>query len=274
MCKTSLAVAAFFLAAASAAPVHAATGDWAAGAKARIRVIAAGVGASGKLDGAIEIELPAGWKTYWRNPGSAGIAPEFDFAASQNLGAAEIAFPLPQRSDDGFSVTNIYTDGVVLPFSAPVPDAGKATDIAVKVTLGVCDEICVPDAVTASVTVPAGEQDAAVAKRIAAVRAKLPGPAEPGVFAVDSVKRNGGTDGRPVFRIAATLPPGIDPLIFVEGPADWAPYAPTLVSREGTHAEFDVKFSRLGAKTPIAGASIRLTIAAGSRAIDQTVRLD
>ena len=84
----------------------------------------------------------------------------------------------------------------------------------------------------------------------------MPGPPEPGVFAVDSVAREGGTDAAPVFRIAATVPATGETRLFVEGPADWSPYEPVLVSRDGDRVVYDAKFSRTGAKTPIAGASI------------------
>ncbi len=260
------------VAAAFAAPAAAATGDWAAGAKAQLRLL--GVAADGWLDGAIEIVMPPGWKTYWRNPGTAGIAPEFDFAASRNFGTPEIGFPLPKRLDDGYSITNVYEGRVVLPFRAAIPDPAKPAEIAVTIRLGVCDVVCIPDEVSAHLTVPPGEDDAAVAATLAGARAKLPGPPEPGVFAVDAIARQGGTDGKPVFRIAATVPAGGEPVAYVEGPDDWAAYAPVLAGREGERAFFDVKFSRLGATTPIPGAAIRVTIAAGGRAIEQTIGLD
>jgi DsbC/DsbD-like thiol-disulfide interchange protein len=265
---------ALLLAAGAVDVAEAASSDWATGAKTRARLIAAGVGADGRLDAAIEIALPAGWKTYWRNPGTAGIAPEFDFAGSANAAAFDVAFPLPERVDDGFSVTNVYEGGVVLPLTATVTDPARPVDLAVTIRLGVCDAICVPDELHLALTVPPGEKDAAAALRIAAVRMNLPGPPQPGVLAVDSVVRNGGTDGKPVFRISATVPAGTTPQVFVEGPADWAAYAPVAAGGEGGHAVFDVKFSRLGAKTPIAGAAIRVTMAAGGRAIDQTIALD
>lgn len=79
---------------------------------------------------------------------------------------------------------------------------------------------------------------------------------------------------RPVFRVTTTVPAGVEPKFLVEGPEDWAPYAPAFAGRDGDHVLFDVKFSRLGAKTPIAGAEIRVTMEAGGRAVEQTVPLD
>ncbi len=256
------------------APAVAATGDWVQGQKTRIRLVASGMDSTGILHGAIEIALPPGWKTYWRNPGTAGIAPVFDFSASHNLDKPAISFPVPEVVDDGYSVTNVYVGGVVLPFRAAVADPSQPVTLSLTMHLGVCDEVCVPDEVTAHLTVPPGENDPATEAILVTARARLPGPPKPGIFAVDSVTRAGGTDVHPQFRVVATVPAGAKPEFLVEGPEDWAPYAPVFVGSDGGKTLFDVKFSRLGAKTPIAGAKIRVTMAAGGRAIEQVLPLD
>src|SRR5262245_4538089 len=89
-------------------PLHAAVGTWAIDGKARIRLLAEGVDTNGQLNAGVEIALDPGWHTYWRSPGDSGIAPSFDFAGSRNLGPVEVAFPVPERLDDGYSVTNVY----------------------------------------------------------------------------------------------------------------------------------------------------------------------
>ncbi len=270
--KPLLGLAALMLA--LAAPAFAATGDWGQGQKAMVRLFASGLDADGTINGAIEIALPPHWKTYWRNPGTAGIAPQFDFSASYNLDKPTVSFPVPEVVDDGYSVTNVYVGGVVLPFRARVTDPKMPVEIALTVRLGVCAEVCIPDEVVARLTVPPGENDAATEAVLATARARLPGPPQPGQFAVDSIARTGGTDAHPVFRVAATMPDGDQPKFLVEGPEDWAPFAPVFAGRDKGKVLYDVKFSRLGAKTPIAGATIRVTMAVGTRAVEQTLTLD
>lgn len=262
--------------AAAALPSSASAGEgaWANGAKASVRLVAAGIGPDGAIDAAIEIVLPEGWHTYWRAPGEAGIAPTFDFSASTNVASADVAFPAPAIHDDGFAVTNVYDGRVMLPVRVAVTDPAAPVDLAVTVVLGVCADICVPDTVSASLAIVPGDIDAAASESIAKARAGVPMPAEPGVFAVTGITRTGGTDKKPVFRIAATVPEGGDPRVFVEGPHDWRAYAPVAVSASGTEAVWDVKFSRRGAEVPIAGAELRITIAAGGRAIEQTLTVD
>ena len=254
-----------------AVPATAAISDWSNGAKARMRVLAAGVGDDGKLSAAIEITLPAGWETYWRFPGDAGIPPTLDFTASRNVGAVEVAFPVPKRKNDGFLVTNIYTNRVVLPVSATVPDPKAAVDLAVSVDLGVCQIVCIPDHVQARLLVPAGKTDAVAAKTIADARALLPGMPQPGVLAVDGVTRSGGTDKRPQFQVAITAPDAGKATVFVETPNDWFPDAPALISQSGNKAVFGVNVDRLTAKTALEGATFRVTIAAGNRSVEQTI---
>jgi DsbC/DsbD-like thiol-disulfide interchange protein len=254
-----------------AAPAEAAVSDWSSGSKARMRVLVAGVGPDGRLSAAIEITLPRGWKTYWRFPGDAGIAPTIDFSGSRNLGTPEVSFPLPKRHDDGFAITNVYTDRVVLPLTAPVTDPKSAVDLAVRVDLGVCETVCIPDHVEARLVVTAGANDPVAARTVADARRAVPGPAEPGVLAVDQVTRSGGTDKRPVFEVAITAPDAAKATVFVETPPDWYPDAPRLVAGSGNKATYMVNVDRLVAKTPLDGATFRVTVAAGNRAAEQVV---
>ena len=267
-------IAATILLAGVAFPAGAGEGAWAEGAKASVRLIAAGIGPDGTLDAGIEIVLPDGWHTYWRSPGDAGIAPSFDFSASRNVASAEVSFPAPARLDDGFTVTNIYEDRVVLPVRVVVTDPASPVDLAVTIDLGVCDDICVPDTVTASLTVPPGDPDVRASDTLAAARAAVPTREEAGAFAVTSAVRAGGTDKKPVFRISAVVPDPENAVLFVEGPDNWRAYAPIAVSSSGTEAVWDVKFSRRGVEGPVGNAELRLTITAGNRAIEQVVTAD
>lgn len=246
-------------------------GSWSNGAEARVRLVAAGVDEHGRLAGGIEIMLEPGWWTYWRTPGGAGIPPVIDFSASQNLGPAEVSFPLPERHDDGYAVSNVYVGGVLLPFTAGVPDPGAPVALRLSLDLGVCQTVCIPEHVEAELTLPPGMRDRVAAATLAGARARVPGPPEPGSLAVEGVRRNGGTEKRPVFDIAVTAPDDVE--MFVEGPADWFPGRPERVPEAG-EAVYRVAFDRIGAKTPIAGASLRVTLAADGRAIEQSVPID
>ena len=119
-------------------------------------------------------------------------------------------------------------------------------------------------------TSPPGAIDAVAQKRIAAASALVPGPSEPGVLAVERIARSGGTDEKPAFDVTVDSPTA-DPELFLEGPSDWFAGAPKKISDDGGRYTYRVTFDRLGAKTPIAGSEVRVTIVSGDRAVEQTV---
>jgi DsbC/DsbD-like thiol-disulfide interchange protein len=246
-------------------------GPWASGEQAEVRLIAGGIGDDGRLSGGIEIMLEPGWWTYWRSPGAAGVPPVIDFAGSENLGAVSVAFPLPERHDAGYGATNIYPGGVILPFTAEVPDPSAPVELRLALDLGVCQEICIPDRVEASVDVPAGLDARVAAATLAGARARVPGAPMPGVFAVESARRTGGDDQHPVFDIVVTAP--ADAEMFVEGPADWYAGVPERLS-DAVPPTYRVTIDRVGATSPIDGGTLRVTLAADGKAIEQVVGID
>src|SRR5215212_7303543 len=73
--------------------------SWAQGHSSRVRLVAGGGTAGSQLAG-VQIELDAGFKTYWRTPGEAGLPPTFDWSKSANVEAIEVLWPAPSRFDD------------------------------------------------------------------------------------------------------------------------------------------------------------------------------
>lgn len=258
----------------AAGQASAAAGPWVSDGKARVRLIAEGVDAEGRLRAGLEIALDEGWHTYWRSPGDSGIAPVIDFSGSRNLGPVEVAFPLPERLDDGYSVTNIYKGNVILPVTAKLVDPAAGADLALKLDIGVCADVCVPDHFETSLSIKAGDADAAVGAALARAEKLLPGSPEVGAFAVTGVTRQGGSEKRPTFDVSAKLPDAKAAQVFVEGPADWYPNVPKLVTEGGDNGTYRVTFDRLSSKVPIAGAKLRVTIVSAGRAIEQWVPLD
>jgi suppressor for copper-sensitivity B len=253
---------------------EAAVGPWVNDGKAQVRLIAEGIDASGQLRAGIEIALDRGWHTYWRSPGDSGIAPVIDFSGSRNLGPVEVAFPVPERLDDGYSVTNIYQGSVILPLTAKLIDPAAGADLSLKLDIGVCAEVCMPDHFETALSVAPGERDADAGKALADAGKRLPGAPAPPAFVITGAARQGGTDKRPTFDVAASVPDAKDAEVFVEGPVDWYPSVPKLVSAEGGKGIYRVAFDRLTSKVPISGTKLRVTIVSAGRAIEQWVPLD
>lgn len=265
---------AFALIAGVAGQAAAAIGDWVEEGSARVRLVAADVGADGRFDAAIEIELAPGWKTYWRSPGDAGIPPQADFSASTNIAPeAEIAFPPPHRVDDGFAVTNVYEGAVVLPVELMLAEPGKPAQLVLGLDIGVCEEVCIPVRFDLTLDLDPEARDPEAMEIISDAKAALPSAPEPGVFAAEGIERDGGTDRKPVFAfdILAPDPAGAD--VFVEGPADWYPAPPALEKAEGNRGRYTVEFSRTGSKIPIGGNEFRITVVTPDGAMETVLAL-
>ena len=127
----------------------------------------------------LRLTLAPGWKTYWRAPGDAGIAPQFDWSGSGNLGLAVLHWPVPEILHADAVPTLVYSGQVVLPVEiTPVAEDGDIR-LAGRIDLGVCEDICVPMTVEfAADLTDAGKPDPAIA---AALADRPMTPAEAGV---------------------------------------------------------------------------------------------
>jgi len=248
-------------------------GPWADGERASARLIVASSGPDGRVDAGLEIVLPPGWKTYWRNPGDAGIEPRFDFAPSQNVAEVRVAFPTPEREDDGYAVSNVYHDRVLFPLDVTVADPDAPARLVGDLRFGVCEVVCVADRVVVEVDLGSGGATRAI-RILEKARATLPGEAVAGEFAVTGVRRDGGTDKRPVYVFRTVSPAGGATDVFVDGPDGWYPALPVLESEDGQAADWRVKFARSGSDVGPENPAFTVVLSADGRAIQQDVSLD
>lgn len=193
-------------------------------AEANVRLVVAGV-AAGKVSAGIAVDLPEGWKTYWRTPGDAGIPPTFDAAASTGLTPVTVRYPVPERFDEAGLTAIGYTKSVVLPIDTALADPAKPGKLVVEVMIGICHEICLPFETRLEATIdPKTAPDAAAAAVISAAMARVPVAADttkpPRIV---SARRD--TSGRQeTVVVEVAMPPaGGDEDVLVEGPtAEWA----------------------------------------------------
>jgi DsbC/DsbD-like thiol-disulfide interchange protein len=219
---------------AASAPVaaHAASSPWFETDGARLRLVTvAAPDAEGAVRGVLQIALEPGWKTYWKDPGDAGIPPQIDISASMNVAGADIFFPPPQRFDDGISHWAGYGASVSLPVRFRVTDPGRFTAIDADVFLGVCKEVCVPVQARLSVAPDDGFGDEAA---VVAGFAALPTQASSdfGIVAM----RDAGSE----LVAEARLPEGTDPPeLFVVTPSGWG-LKPPVAERDGDRTVFRI----------------------------------
>lgn len=93
---------------------------------------------------ALHLRLAEGWKTYWRIPGEAGIAPRLDFSGSQNLADVRVHWPRPSVFDQSGYTSIGYLGELILPLELIPRRAGRPIALEGEISIGVCDDICVP----------------------------------------------------------------------------------------------------------------------------------
>ena len=249
----------------------AATG-WVGDSHAAARLITAteATGSASAIEAGLEIRLAPGWHTYWRSPGDAGIPPSIDWAGSDNLAHAEIAWPAPQRwSLQGFETAG-YENHVVLPIALTLAQPGRPVVLHAAVDYAACANICVPYSAKLELSLPAGAATPAPqAALIAAASARVPqslNAAGIGLMSADAA--GGGRDASLVVRLRATGAAFQTPDLFVEGLAKGSPGRPEVeLSQSGHIARLTVPIRDAGA-TGIAGTKLTLTFVDGARAAE------
>lgn len=93
---------------------------------------------------ALALTLAPGWKTYWRAPGEAGIAPLFDWTGSENLALVRLHWPRPVPIGGGLGASIGYAGRLVLPIEVTPADPGAPVSLVAEASIGVCAELCVP----------------------------------------------------------------------------------------------------------------------------------
>lgn len=163
---------------AAACPATASSSNWADSEGGRIRLVTTGKpDAEGRIQGILDIALKPGWKTYWRDPGDSGVPPQLDISGSTNVSDAKMAFPAPQRHDDGYGKWAGYDHSVALPVTFTVVAPGQKAIIEADIFLGVCETICIPLQARLTVDPAADPDNAADAGSVKAALAALPAKA-------------------------------------------------------------------------------------------------
>lgn len=252
--------------------------DWAQGHNVKTRVVAGGAlpPPAGKLVAGVEMDMAAGWKTYWRNPGDAGgIPPGFDWSRSTNVASIAVLYPAPVRMKDAAGTTIGYKGNVIFPVLVEPSDKTKPVDLKLDFTFGTCREICVPGEAVhevalipgAATAVPAVVDAALLRVPVAADAAALPAGApllERAEVALD------GKSPRVVLHVRfAAGGAGAD--VFAEGPAGEYVPLPQL-AREGDAGLriYEIDLTDGADVTALKGQTLKLTLVsnAASREVD------
>ena len=160
-------------------------GAMAGAPKVRVRLISetTSVAPGGRLRIAFEQDIPAGWHTYWRNPGAAGTPTTLAWSLPKGWRAGSLLWPYPERLATGPLIDYGYEHKVWLLSHLVAPRGarpGSLVTLKAAAQWLVCKEICIPQsavltlpvAISATAPVPY----ATIAAKFAAARARLPVP--------------------------------------------------------------------------------------------------
>lgn len=131
--------------------------EWIDGEHHRARLTAGHVtgAAAGTVTAFFEVSMDKGWKTYWRNPGTAGgIPPEFDWSKSINVSKVEVLFPVPQIMSDTAGDVIGYREYAIFPLRIVPADVHAPVELKLTANYGICAKLCVPAEVDLSLAIP------------------------------------------------------------------------------------------------------------------------
>lgn len=248
---------------AATAPAQSATSDWTETPGGKVRVIIEETATKDALRGALQIDLNPGWKTYWRNPGDAGVPPQINIEGD---GSALIDFPAPIYFGAGDEGGIGYKHPVSLSLTFTVKPGQER--LKGNAFLGVCQNICIP--VQAEFDFPLSAKTSDTSAQTIAARAiietafdRLPSPATSD-FGVTSAKQN--TD-MAVFEVSVPDP---------QAPAELFVGSDTFnLSETAPQDSSDPKrFTATLNGKPSKGALIDYTLVQNDKAVSGQVRLD
>ena len=245
-------------------PANASSSDWIETEGGRVRLVSSGqADADGLLRAALQIVLAPGWKTYWRDPGDAGIAPRLDVAASTNVAEAQIAFPAPERLGDAYSQWAGYAASVNLPVRFWIADPERFAFVEADLLMGICATVCIPVSATILLdpdSAPGAPDDVALVDEAFAA---LPAPAHAG-FGIVAMHLEDS-----VLHVEAAVPEGAHgPSLFLAGNGDWSFAAPQTLGTRSGRARFAVPVLRAPREKRAATAEpLQYTLVSGHTAV-------
>ncbi|MCL5098387.1 MAG: thioredoxin family protein [Candidatus Omnitrophica bacterium] len=94
----------------------------------------------------VELTMPQGWHTYWRNPGDAGEPTRVQWSLPPGIQAGKLEWPVPEKLTEAGLTTYVYYRDVVLqaPLTLATNLAPGKVVIQANVSWLECKELCVP----------------------------------------------------------------------------------------------------------------------------------
>jgi DsbC/DsbD-like thiol-disulfide interchange protein len=245
---------------------------WVASNDSRVRLISGKPAIDGKLTlvAGVQLRMDPGWKTYWRNPGDAGVPPAFDWSGSKNLKEARVLYPAPRRLAEANGTAIGYDDDVIFPIKITPEHEGEPVEIKLAFEYGLCKDLCIPNDVKLELTIPS-DQGKGDAMQLESALALTPKKATAGLLpAVEKVTADLDAP-KPEIIIDASFPKDArDTDLFIDGGETYVPVPEPEGPLADGRQRFVVNFGGAAEAAALKGKTVTLTLVSDLGATETT----
>jgi thiol:disulfide interchange protein DsbD len=164
----------------------------------------------------VELVPPAGWHTYWQNPGETGQATKVAWSLPDGVTAGDLHWPTPERLTEADITTYVYEGKVLLPVTLRIAESvpiGPLT-LQAKVSWLECKTECLPGRATVQATLQVGSENK-VSESAGLIWKAIEALSRPGSAGQTSARLSDPTKGDTrTLKLTLTTP----------GPSDFFPY--------------------------------------------------
>lgn len=213
----------------------------------------------------LKLVLAPGWKTYWRAPGDAGVPPRFNWEGSANVAKATLLWPRPEVYYQNDMRTIGYKHEVIFPVELTPTEANQPMRLSAHISLGVCQDICMPMELALNAKLPAKAQSAPIRAALAA----LPETASAAGVGAVTCTTEPIDDGLRLTAHVSVKPIGAREVAVVEmsDPGIWV--SESAISRSGDELTAVTDLVPTDAAPfKLNGDEVRITLLSGGNAID------
>lgn len=245
---------------------------WAENEGGRMRIIALAPEKDGTVQGALQIEPKAGWITYWKEPGEAGIPPQITLSPGDGITLENISFPVPKPFETGNVRDLGYDHPVTLPFTLTVADPNRPLKLNASAFIGLCRNICIPFQAEFELDLSKAK-GLPLEENLILDKAARSLPERPSKDF--DVTRHGLTDDRQTLNLAIRLPQASQaPKIYVAGPDGHVLFDQENGRLDDGLYQVDMPVGKLPKGYDPKGKSWDILVVAGSRAMETSLAFD
>jgi thiol:disulfide interchange protein len=108
----------------------------------------------------VDMKMDAGWHTYWKNSGAAGLPTKIEWQLPPGITAGEIQWPLPEKLPPAEVTTYGYENEVMLlvPLTLTANLSAGPIDLKANVSWLECEQQCVPGSTNVEATLNVGSE--------------------------------------------------------------------------------------------------------------------